>query len=459
MSDRNTGPETILERDLISCVGTQLSNQMPTSSGLIDSSADKRRAIDLVYRRSAASYEFIELKVDSDTPLYAAMELFRYFAIYLWSRRNAARLGYADLDVIKADRIDLRVLAPHDYYDACDFELLEQALSEGIVRHLAANDDGFESSFRFECFDPGFDARARGARDDQDEVRRAFTGRRPRYIGSQANAGEAVRKSQEVWADAREVRYDARGWCRTLEDNLFQPLNPVTRAEFGEGKGDELGNDAAPGKIYALHSSAAIACNVFDYWRDKDTRELGFALRLPRAADKIEFERTFPIFNGGTPPHLDVVLSTADDLPTAIECKFTEPYRVSSKRPDYEAFKPAYWADPDTWSGLPRLRALAARLNADGEIYRHLDAPQLIKHTLGLRREFGPGGFRLLYLWYDTSFAESAAHRDEVATFSEEMAADGVKFRAVTYQDVILTLQKCRGVHGKYVDYLSERYL
>src|SRR5687767_8908705 len=53
-----------------------------------------------------------------------------------------------------------------------------------------------------------------------------------------------------------------------LERNLFEPLSPQARSEYNSGDGRELGNtNGSPGKMQALHSSSALCCNVFHYWR------------------------------------------------------------------------------------------------------------------------------------------------------------------------------------------------
>jgi len=73
---------------------------------------------------------------------------------------------------------------------------------------------------------------------------------------------------------------------------------------------------------------------------------------------------------------------------------------------------------------------------------------------------FDKDGFRLLYLWYDVLGKEGAIHQDEIKAFAGIAKADGIYFKAMSYQELILLLsRKYRQEHEEYVRYLSERYL
>jgi hypothetical protein len=56
---------------------------------------------------------------------------------------------------------------------------------------------------------------------------------------------------------------------KNLDDNFFAPLHPESKKEMSEGDGDELSTPEDVGKLYSLWSSSALACNVFDYWREE----------------------------------------------------------------------------------------------------------------------------------------------------------------------------------------------
>ena len=100
--------------------------------------------------------------------------------------------------------------------------------------------------------------------------------------------------------------------------------------------------------------------------------------------------------------------------------------------------KSVYLDHEEFWADLPNLRELAGQVSPDNTRFVALDAPQLIKHTLGLMRAHGRSGFRLLYLYYDVPGPEAVRHSEEIAEFSRVMGRDGLMFQSITYQDVIL---------------------
>jgi hypothetical protein len=90
ISRHNRSPEVVVERAIASaCLElgrTDWANQIPVASGLVRGAGDGRRAIDLVRRYSAQHFELIELKIASDTPLYAAVEIITYCCLWLIAR-------------------------------------------------------------------------------------------------------------------------------------------------------------------------------------------------------------------------------------------------------------------------------------------------------------------------------------------------------------------------------------
>ncbi|HEV2079948.1 MAG TPA: hypothetical protein VGR19_08665, partial [Allosphingosinicella sp.] len=85
----NRSPEVVLERAIVNtCVAAgrrDWSNQVPVASGVVRSSGEGRRAIDLVQQLGEGHFAFIELKVASDTPLFAAFEIIGYVGVWLLS--------------------------------------------------------------------------------------------------------------------------------------------------------------------------------------------------------------------------------------------------------------------------------------------------------------------------------------------------------------------------------------
>jgi hypothetical protein len=186
-------------------------------------------------------------------------------------------------------------------------------------------------------------------------------------------ATRAAKALQSVLRDRFSVTLNAQGYASLLDDVL---LPGVDREDFArdldEGAGKEL-----EGKFLAAHSSSQLAVNAFAPFRRRlgDLRVNGrgqwSSLRFEAKCD------LWPAY-GGTPAHLDVLLTDAHGV-LAIESKCTE----------YLSHKPAKFARSyreritDDRRASVWFRELE-RLSADPNAYRHLDAAQLVKHALGL---------------------------------------------------------------------------
>lgn len=278
-----------------------------------------------------------------------------------------------------------------------------------------------------------------------------------------------IKQRQILWAQRRGIELlgsagdrGERAYTPDLQQNLFQPLSERARACYEQGDGNELGNGSRPGKLQAVHSSAAIATNFFDYWMSApDPSPILRALKVSAANEpEIEFESKFRISPRHTrSPNLDVAIrygGRAKQQVVAIECKFAEAYDGRG----HGGLKPTYLEDQSLWPGLPALYAFAKTISPEDESRRHLHPAQLVKHILGLTTSVGAGKFRLVYLWYDVPGPDGARHRAELDAFTEIAMQDGVDFQSLTYQELVLRLaNKERASHGEYVDYLCERYL
>jgi len=116
--------------------------------------------------------------------------------------------------------------------------------------------------------------------------------------------------------------------------------------------------------------------------------------------------------------------------------------------------------DLDIWEEIPRLKELATSISPKDNRFQYLHAAQLIKHILGLKREYGKTGFRLLYLWYDAIGNEGTKHREEISEFLETAKADGIAIHELSYQELIIRLaNEYRASHKEYVEYVTGRYL
>ncbi len=135
-------------------------NQVPTASGLVPPHNDKHRNVDLIHKCREGEYEFIELKVKSNTPLYAAMEILLYGLLYILRRLNEqsqVALTESDatkgqLDLLRATKIHLQVLAPSEYYKDYKLQWLEKKLREGLRQMERNRNLPFCMNFEFQCF-------------------------------------------------------------------------------------------------------------------------------------------------------------------------------------------------------------------------------------------------------------------------------------------------------------------
>ena len=151
-SSNNESAEVKLERAIVQQWPANWTYQMPVASGLFDGHTDKRRAVDLVFDHEDGHYDLVELKIKSDTPLYAAMEILGYGLVYLASRTDLAgnlNCKASDLPVLKANRITLCVLAPENYYGDSNLKWLEVEINDGLTRFATPD---LNIDFQFQKF-------------------------------------------------------------------------------------------------------------------------------------------------------------------------------------------------------------------------------------------------------------------------------------------------------------------
>jgi len=270
----------------------------------------------------------------------------------------------------------------------------------------------------------------------------------------------AVLDQQRAWARSQGLKVDARGYVEPVAANLFAPISLMASSAFSRGSGGELRQrERRPAKMRALHSSAALAVNVFDFWSNRASEPLALALGVDSAIRTLTFEAQFRTRLRGTPPNLDVAVELADGCVLAIESKFIEWLaRKSARGPVFNsAYSPM---DGSLWLelGLPHCHELAVALQQGSTRYEHLDARQLLKHMLGLATQ-RPGKWSLLYLYYDVCGPEGEQHRHELADFACRLGPT-VPFGALRYQTLIRSLSKdCVGDEAiRYTAWLRDRY-
>lgn len=270
----------------------------------------------------------------------------------------------------------------------------------------------------------------------------------------------ALLAQQIAWARDTKRQADAKGYLESVESNLFRPLSQSARAAFERGSGSELlRSRSRPAKMAALHSSSALAVNVFDHWSGRSLATIAVALGLKSAPDRFMFEAQFPTGLEGNPPNLDIAFYWEDAASVlGVESKFSE--WLTPKSPRKEAFKPKYFAEGQTlWSdvGLDGAQTLVDDLRSGREQFRYLDAPQLLKHMLGLASSHRSMA-SLCYLFYEWPGRESPLHLSELGRFAKRIGSD-MAFHWLSYQDLFARLRiEIGSQQDPHADYLAHRY-
>ncbi len=277
-------------------------------------------------------------------------------------------------------------------------------------------------------------------------------------------------KTPLVGPTTQSCKDKEKTYCADLESNLFNnQLNEDTFSEFAKGNGNELYSPRP--KMQALHSSSALAVNFFDFWRNrkdkkflleallsacKDTTNNRDLIGQIKSIDTIEFEKQLATGNGAAKANIDVYLTCKREDNTniiiAIESKFTEIY--DSHNP-----LPKSYLDENL---LDDIKDIANNLKT----YNRLDAPQLIKHILGLRNTSdNTNDFLLITIWYDDpKFEESQQNKNMKSQLNDfcTSISDKANFAHTTYQDVFKEFkEKDLGNSSEYRDYytyLKHRY-
>lgn len=155
--------EVSLERALVQASKKrgrgQWGNQIPIASGLVNSNIGRRSAIDLVRKGTGGGYEFVELKVESNSPLYAAVEILQYGFVWLLSRRNKEALDYGVGTLLDAEDVRLNVLAPTPYYQEVVLGPFQSGVSSAVSE--IGGREGVSMTFRFVQFPEDFKWKSR----------------------------------------------------------------------------------------------------------------------------------------------------------------------------------------------------------------------------------------------------------------------------------------------------------
>ena len=284
-------------------------------------------------------------------------------------------------------------------------------------------------------------------------------------------AYEYILEKQIQWALNRIQLVGSKGqrgrraYTPERNQNLFEPLEPDVLKSFKDADGNEInGKPDSPEKMQAVHSSSALCVNIFQYWHKINQVPIiaaacGLCLKNNNVSERIVFEEKYQIDKKFRfSPNIDVVIHNNDSFKIkrfAIECKFSEPYATQG----HLGLKRKYLTLENIWKDIPKLFAFASSI-CPKEKYTYLHSAQLIKHILGLKKAVGKEKFRLLYLWYDVLGEEGTNHKKEIDDFTKIVKSDDIKFRALSIQELIVTLSNYyRSNHEEYIKYITNRYL
>jgi hypothetical protein len=139
--------------------------------------------IDLAHK-TAAGFEFIELKLKSNAPYEAALQILRYASVYILYRLQP-ELGdrLKSREMIEARRVELEVLAPRAYYSNSDLDLpaLQTQLNQDVGGFAKRSGADLALSFRFTSFPSDF---SYTAGMDCDALRQAVSRRQSPFTGA-----------------------------------------------------------------------------------------------------------------------------------------------------------------------------------------------------------------------------------------------------------------------------------
>lgn len=237
------------------------------------------------------------------------------------------------------------------------------------------------------------------------------------------------------------------GYLQNPEMNLLSDITPeIIKKDYIMGSGHEWER-----KFSAVHSSAALAANTFGRWKT-EPELLTFAGYT--GFGKLDFEAKCPTGLGGTPPHLDVLLQSADTV-IGIESKLLEPLKLTIPRfSDSYSRKRLPLCEDSWWTLLENVRQWPES---------HLDAAQLIKHYLGLRNKYSDyKNVLLVYLFWKPlnadEFDEYACHAKDLEKFQCIVQHfDKVQFIAMDYLQLWDVWEKDRNM-AEHAKLLKDRY-
>ena len=239
------------------------------------------------------------------------------------------------------------------------------------------------------------------------------------------------------------------GYVNRPEDNLLPSVHLADiEQDYSAAAGHELKR-----KFCAAYSSAALAANCFGPFRKGNHKPV---VTGANELTSLCFEKRLRHGLPSEPPNLDVVIKGADVL-IAVESKCTE--YLSRKGGE---FKPAY--DPLVEKMEAGWQAVFKLIRQDSDHFGGLDAAQLVKHYLGIRKSVTEQRKVLLYLFWEpvnaNLFSVFREHRHWVEEFRELVTGSEVEFWSQSYAELWESWASgASPVMSEHLGQLKRRYL
>jgi hypothetical protein len=232
---------------------------------------------------------------------------------------------------------------------------------------------------------------------------------------------------------------DAKGYLNTNEENLLQkfPNWDKIQKELSNGDGSELEK-----KFKAVHSSSALCVNNFAMIKLQKSNVTLFGVS---GFNEAEFEKKFPTFLG-KPANLDFYLEN-DNFRIGIESKFIEPCTSSIAKKSKNLEK--YLNHKKLPEKLQKCFNEVIDYYINYKEKMHLDAAQLIKHSIALSLsaiENKGKKTKLIYLyWLPTNYKDIdiyQEHEKELLIFKGKIKSCRIPFESYTYMDLWGMMEK-----------------
>ena len=437
IGDHNRSREKILEKAVVILADQGHMpgwyNQCPVATGIADPQSDTKRSIDLVHL-SDDTLRLVELKWNGgDTPPLALFEVLEYGLAYLLARLYRRELDLETRPFLQdcVRHVRLEVVGPRAFFAGDDHRDLFSRMDNALAKFSKAKTNGEWSMSLHTLVFP-----------DHFHTLPFASGKAAKEACCRATPTPQGQLVRDAFASLAPL--SARG--KTLESWTGRFLPGVPGADIERILDDAPGNELETGKFDRPTSSAALAVNAFGYFlhRPADLPPLPGLERAGWPAHSLSLEKTirFP-WRGGRHPVPDCLVATGSTL-IGIESKRFEPFRDGSYADFSETFWRPVWGE--RMAGYQHVRDL---LRANKKRYKFLDAAQLVKHALALYAIVQPendhDGLRphLLYVyaepdaWPETGRQvdddEKARHREEIASFANQVAGAEVTFSACSY--------------------------